>query len=186
MELFIENIEKYIFDTVAVRNVRLNISKEEKEALKEITSWKNETVGVQDKSSRFVILDNHNYEKNMQAQINRSSFNQLEEDPSKKFDIQINNWVLKWNRKKVLNDKRKSYITSHNSRPRKVYRNIKTHQPDNPARVITSGCNTLVENLLIFVETLLYGIASELPSTMKDTSHMLDIIDDLNISVYQY
>ena len=95
MELFIENKEKYIFDTAAVRNVRPNILKEEKEALKEIRSWNNQTVRVQDKGSRFVILDNNDYEQKIQTQIDRSSFNQSEEYPSKKFDIQINIWVLK-------------------------------------------------------------------------------------------
>ena len=34
LELFIEKIEKDIFDTAAVRNVRPNMSKEEKEVLK--------------------------------------------------------------------------------------------------------------------------------------------------------
>ena len=61
-----------------------------------------------------------------------------------------------------------------------MYGNIKTHKADNPARVITGGCNTAVEHLSIFVEKVLYGIASELPSRIKDTNHMLDIIDDLN------
>ena len=91
MELFIENKEKYIFDTAAVRNVRPNILKEEKEALKEIRSWNNQTVRVQDKVYCFVILDNNDYEPNIQTQIDRSSFSRLEEDPSKKFDIEINN-----------------------------------------------------------------------------------------------
>ena len=46
LELFIEKIEKDIFDTAEVGTVRLNISKEEKEALKEIRSWKNQIVRV--------------------------------------------------------------------------------------------------------------------------------------------
>ena len=171
LELFIENIEKDIFDTAAVRNVRPNISKEEKEVLKEIRSWNDQTVRVQDKGSRFVIFDNNDYEQKIQTQINRSSFKQLGEDPSKKWDIQINNWVLKWHSKKVLNDKWKSYITSYNSRPGKMYGNIKTHKTDNPSRVSTSGCNTPVEHLSIFVEKVLYGIASELPSRIKDTNY---------------
>ena len=180
LELFIEKIEKDIFDTAAVRNVLPNISKEEKEALKEIRSWNNQTVRVQDKRSRFVILGNDDYEQKVQTQINRSVFKQLGEDPSKMFGIQINNRVLKWHNKKVLNDKWKSYIISHNPRPGKMYGNIKTHKTDNPARVVTSGCNTPVEHLSVFVEKVLYVIASELPSRIKDTNHMLDIIDDLN------
>ena len=61
-----------------------------------------------------------------------------------------------------------------------MYSNPKTHKADNPARVITSGCNTAVEHLSIFVEKVLYGIASELPSRIKDTNDMLDMLDDLN------
>ena len=81
-----------------------------------------------------------------------------------------------------MNDKWKSYITPHNSRTGKMYKNIETHKTDNPARVMTSGCNTPAEHLSIFLEKVLYGIASELPSRTKDTNHMLDIIDDPNNS----
>ena len=102
MELFIENIEKDRFDTSAVRNVRPSISKEKKEALKEISSRNNQTVRVQGKVSRFTILDNNNYEQKVQNQINRSSFNQLGADPSQKFVIHINAWILKWHRKKII------------------------------------------------------------------------------------
>ena len=120
-----------------MRNVRPNISKEEKEASWN-RSWNNQTVRVQDKGSHFAMVDNNAYEQKIHAQINRSLFKQLEEDPSKNFDIQINNWFLKWHRKKVLTDKWKSYITPHNSRPGKMYGNIKSHKTDNPARLITS------------------------------------------------
>ena len=112
MELFIENIVKN--DTAAVRNVGPNILKEEKEPLKEIRLWNKKTVRIPDKSYCFFILDNDDYKLKIQAQINGSSFNRMEEDPSKKSDIQINNWVLKWHRKKVLNNKWKSYITPQN------------------------------------------------------------------------
>ena len=128
MELFIENIEKDRFDTAAVRNVRPSISKEKKEALKEISSWNNQTVRVQGKVSRFAILDNSNYEQKVQNQINRSSFNQLGADPSQKFVIHINAWILKWHRKKILNDEWKSFITPCNSTRGKINVNIKTHK----------------------------------------------------------
>ena len=62
----------------------------------------------------------------------------------------------------------------------KMYGNVKTHKIGNPTRVITSACNTAIENLSIFVENVLYGFASELLSRIKDTSHVLDISDNLN------
>ena len=59
---------------------------------------------------------------------------------------------------------------------------VKTHKANNPVRIITSGCNTAVENLSIFVEKVLYKEAERIPSRIKDTSHMFDIIDILNDS----
>ena len=116
------------------------------------------------------------------AQINKSSFNRLKEDTSKKFHIQSNNWVLKWHRKKVLNDKWKSYITPHTPRSGKVYGNITTHKTDNPTRVITTRCNTALVHLSIFAQKVLDGIARELSPRIKNTNHMLDVIDPLNNS----
>ena len=60
--------------------------------------------------------------------------------------------------------------------------NVKTHKENNPVRVITSACNTAVENLSIFVENILFELASELPSQIKHTCHILEIIDDMNNS----
>ena len=66
-----------------------------------------------------------------------------------------------------------------------MYGDLKTHKADNPTKVITSGCNTAVEHLSMFFEKILYGIASEVPSRIKDTNHMLDIIDDLsNLNIH--
>ena len=55
-----------------------------------------------------------------------------------------------------------------------------SHQIGKPTRVTTDGWNTAIKNLLIFVENLLYDVASELPARIKDTNHILDIIDNLN------
>ena len=66
------------------------------------------------------------------------------------------------------------------SGPGKMYGNDKMHKIDNPTRLITSDCNAAIESLPIFVEYVLYDIASELPSTIKDTNHMIDIIENLN------
>ena len=60
-----------------------------------------------------------------------------------------------------------------------MYGNVKMHRIGNPTRVITSGCNTAIENISTFVENVLYDIASELAPRIKDTNHMLDIIDNL-------
>ena len=61
-----------------------------------------------------------------------------------------------------------------------MYSNFKMHKVDNLTRIITIGCNTAMENLSIFVENVLYDIASKLRLKIKGTSHMFDIIDNFN------
>ena len=71
-------------------------------------------------------------------------------------------------------------MTMKDSTRGKMYGKVKTHKICNSAKVITSGCNTAIENLSVFVENVLYDIASELASIIKDANHILDIIDNLS------
>ena len=86
---------KYGKRTVNPKNVKIakgDLSKAlEKKALKEIQSWDDKVVRVQDKESRFVIPEKEVYEEKIQQQIDRSSFKELKEDPSKLFQQKINN-----------------------------------------------------------------------------------------------
>ena len=65
------------------------------------------------------------------------------------------------------------YKNVKDSTPGKIYGNVKTHKTGNPKIATTSGCKSTLENLL-------YDTAGELPSRIKDTNHILDIIDNLN------
>ena len=88
--------------------------------------------------------------------------------------------IAEWHNNISISEKSKKFITVKDSTPGKMYDNVKTHKKGNPTRVITSGSNTAIENLSVFVENVLYDIASELPSRIKGTNYMLDIIDNLN------
>ena len=182
LETFIENMEKDLFNPKNVKTARSNLSKDGKKALKEIKSWDDKVVRVQDKESRFVILEIDVYEEKIQQQIDRSSFKELKEDPSKLFQQKINNWIEKWYAKKVIDNSWKDFISCDSPNAGKMCGLVETHKANNPAKIITSGCNTAAENLSIFVEKVLYKEVEQIPSRIKDTSHMLDIIDNLNDS----
>ena len=72
LELFIENLEKDLINPKNVKKFQHNITREEQVALKEIRNRDEQTIRIQDKGSRFVILGNSDYEENVQHQINRS------------------------------------------------------------------------------------------------------------------
>lgn len=56
---------------------------------------------------------------------------------------------------------------------------MNNQKDDNPLHVITSDCNAAVENLSNWVQKTLYHIVDKLPSKIKDTEDMLDIIDSI-------
>ena len=137
---------------------------------------------MQDKGSRFVILDNDDYIEKIYYQLNRSSFSELNNDPSNDFEINVIMWIEKWKQSGVLNDSWSRFIKPLNSTPGKMYGLVKTHKEGNPVRVITSGCGTTIENLSIFVEKCLYSEVLNIECRVQDTSEMLTIIDNLNSS----
>ena len=92
----------------------------------------------------------------------------------------INEWVHKW-KYLGLSNKWVKFITGViDVHPGINYPLIKTHKPNNPPRVITSGCGTPTENLSLFVETYCKVVADSMESRVKDTAHMLQIADELN------
>ena len=50
---------------------------------------------MQDKNSRFVILENTDSEQKIKYQIEKSPFKQLPQDSSKQFEMKVNNWLEK-------------------------------------------------------------------------------------------
>ena len=117
--------------------------------MKEIRNWDKQTIRIQDKGSIFVILDNLDYEEKVQHQRNRSSFEKISENPKKIYEKGVNTWIEKWYNNKSISKKWKKFITVKDSIPGNMYGNVKTHKLGNPTRVITSGCNTAIQNLSI-------------------------------------
>ena len=137
---------------------------------------------MQDKGSRFVVLDNQDYVEKIDYQLGRSSFEEFDDDPSELFSEKVNLWIQKWTENKVLDKSWSKFIEPSVVAPGKMYGLIKTHKADNPVRSITNGCGTAVENLSIFVEKCLFPEVLKIESRVRDTSEMLNFIDFLNNS----
>ena len=97
-------------------------------------------------------MSNNHYESKVQHQTERSSFTETDIDYSKNFEEKVNSWISKWTSKGLIDINWKRFITPTNSTPGKMYGLVKTHKVNNPVRVITSGCNTAIESLSIYIE----------------------------------
>ena len=74
-------------------------------------------------------------------------------------------------------------MTPKDAPANKMYDFIKTHKESNPPNVINDGSSTVVENLSIYIEKVLFKIAEVTPSHIKDTCHMLQTIEYLFINM---
>ena len=59
---------------------------------------------IQDKGSRFVVLNSDNYIEKINHQFERSSFQQLHYNPSNKFCKKVTSWAKKWKQNKLLDN----------------------------------------------------------------------------------
>ena len=69
-----------------------------------------------------------------------SVFREDGEDQSRENEEKLNNWVTKWEREEQIGTEEAEYIICGNTKPAKVYANIKTHKKTWPYRYIVS-CN---------------------------------------------
>ena len=59
----------------------------------------------------------------------------------------------------------------------------KIHKPNNPVCLLATGCNTAIENLSHFIEVVCAPLTNNAETRIRDTSPLLDIIDELNSEV---
>ena len=64
----------------------------------------------------------------------------------------------------------------------KFYLLPKIHKPGNPGRPIVSACNCPTELLAIYLDMITKPLVENLPSYVKDTNHMLDIVESFRFS----
>ena len=109
-------------------------------------------------------------------------YNKLDADPSANFVNTISEWSRKWLQKGQIDQNIANWVVNNKAKPGKAFGTIKTHKEGNPLRLITSCCGTAIENLSAFTEFYLKPLAQKLPSFVKDTTHLLQKIEDLNKS----
>ena len=186
LETFLSTVEKKIFIDMKQNYVKDNLTKDERRSL---TTWRRDILfnpdsslllRSQEKGNRFVVVDKQTDIVKANHQIERSSFVKLNYDPTKDFILNVKQWANKWVCEKEISAEWRDYIVNNHATPGKNATSYKTHKTGMPVRLLTSGCNTAIENLSRFIEIICSPLTEVMQCCIKDTSHLLDIIDTLN------
>ena len=126
------------------------------------------------------ILDRNDYIDKVERNLNDGSFDILGSDPSLSYYHIVKDWGDKWLGKGEITQPLVDCILNVNARPGKNYGLIKTHKPNNPIRLITSGNGTAVENLSLFTEYFLHPCVKKEPQILIDTTALLNKVTEIN------
>ena len=182
-QIFLESVKKELFNPKNVSLAHDNLSVGERKAFSRLKNLDEQVIKIQDKGSKFVILDKKEYSSKMLGQLeNPIHHNKLHADPSASFVNTISEWSNKWLQKGQIDQNIANWVVNNKTKPGKAFSTIKTHKEGNPLRLITSCCGTAIENLSAFTEFYLKPLAQTWPSFVKDTTHLLQKIEDLNKS----
>ena len=185
-EMFLKSIERDIFSETRKKNTRSNLTKEENEMLsyckKQVLFNKDskDVLRLQDKGNKFVIVDKLTDLRKAEKQIAWSSMTKVDEDLTEMMINRVKNWCGKWKDLGYLSKEWVSYIINSDARPAKNNPLYKTHKNDIPVRMLTSGNGSATENLSLYVEKHCGQLSKSVKSSIRDTGHMLEIIDGLN------
>jgi len=186
IETFLSSVERDLFADTSFKNIRNNLTKAQRDSLK---SWRKEqlfnkdgklVLRTQDKGNRFVIVDKLTDKAKAKEQIDRSSFVEIDHDPTQSHIRKVTDWAEKWYAAGEIKKEWRDFVINKDAKPGKNSTLYKTHKVGNPVRLLTSGCNTAIENLARYIESVCAPVTENLPSRIKNTAHLLDIIDELN------
>ena len=138
-------------------------------------------IRIQDKGSRFVLLNSVDYEEKVLGQLqNDLHYKPLHSDPTTKHVYLVEKWCSKWLQKGEISPKIADWVNNKKAKLGVAFGNVKTHKEGNPLRLITSCCGTPIENLSAFTEFYLQPLARKLPSFIKDTTDLVNRIEQIN------
>ena len=128
----------------------------------------------------IVILDRNDYIDKVERDLNYGSFDILGSDPWSSYYHIVKDWGDKWVEKGEITQPLVDCILNVNARPGKNYGLIKTHKPNNPIRLITSGNGTAAENLSLLTEYFLHSCVKKEPQILIDTTALLNKVTEIN------
>ena len=188
LELFIELITKdaHAYKPNRTRTIPDNIPKEARTALKELRSlYKDKDIVIRpfDKGVGFFLIKKEDYiQRTLLALSDTETYEIVDKhDAAENTIAEIKQWTTTYKEEQGMTDKMIEWITPDLDlqNPGNIYLNLKAHKPPTyPGRLITTGCNSYIENLSALTAHELKKV--DLQYRLMDTPHFLRKIDELN------
>ena len=162
------------------RRASSNLSKAELSALQDLKEMDNIIITKADKGGAVVIQDVGAYIQEANRQLSDANFyRKLSENPTSEHAALVENALDDLKQRNLLDGRTADKLKPVNPNTPKLYLLPKVHKDNNPGRPVVSavGCHT--EKISAFVDHHLQPMTKELPSYVKDTTHLIKKLDAL-------
>ena len=159
-----------------------NLSPEERLALKEILEDERIIPRSADKGSAIVLWARELYLFEGYGQLSKPNYyTPLDHCPTREYAAEINAYVETMLYRGEITESVWEYLTTDNLRTSEFYLLPKIHKNifPPPGRPIISGNGSPTERISKFVDFFLKPFCPRLPSYVKDTTHLLNILHDI-------
>ena len=183
LEHFITKNHLDLSDTKIPKNKFNNISKDERTAIKNLSTDKSIVIKQADKGGAVVVMNRNDYIKEGKRQLSDNKFyiqteNDLTEDHYKSIETKVNDMHIKGEIDISCYD----YLTHKPVRTAQFYMLPKIHKNKEipPGRPIVSGNGCPTERISQFVDYFLQPGVKKIRSYIQDTTHFLRILQELD------
>ena len=163
------------------RLTRHNLTYDEQRALRKLRSRTDVVIRQADKGGAFVVWRTDLYIAEANRQLTDERFyKKIPSDATHSSQQEVKTFITTAIASNQLPPSATNLIVEH-PRTSKFYLLPKIHKPGNPGRPIVSACSCPTELLAVYLDHLTTPFVRSRDSYVKDTTHMLNILDSLRL-----
>ena len=133
-----------------------------------------------DKGNATVIMDVKDYNLKLESVITEDKYTLLKKNPTKSLETKVYKTLVKY--KTEFNDRMRSQLTPHYSKPPHIYGLPKIHKPTIPVRPIVSSIGSPCYNLAKYLVPIISPLTGTTSSFVKNSAHFVDLIKNETIT----
>lgn len=152
-----------------------NMTKDERQALRNLKNMENIIIVPADKGGKIVIMNRNEYINKIEEKLNDSKTYEKVQDPTNKAKKKIAKLADKLFQAKRINQATKFELTSIDDLPT-IRGQPKIHKQNNPMRIITCARNTMTAPISRFTFSFVKQLRETITNTVSNTSKFLEEI----------
>ena len=180
IEGYIETVTQEYLNWLPKKPRKMNLSFKQQTVLKDLAEDPHLIIKKADKGSAVVVMNTIDYVRECYKQLSdNESYTPLTEDPTAKLNEIIQNDLLKMEQEEIIDEKTRIILETPKPRTPYFYILPKIHKKHVPGRPILSANGCITEKISGFVDAHLRKYVPKIPSYIKDTTHFLQILQEV-------